>query len=337
MNPENPQTGKNQGYLSSTSERPSAATAGARNAGGSTMYNKLFTKILDSSVWLESNTTRLIWFTFLAAMDEDGFCQFASLANLAHRARVELADAKVAVECLEGPDENSSDPDNEGRRIERVSGGWIVLNAGKYRALVTREAIKEKTRERVARHRARKHKETAGNGSETACNAKVTQSETDSKAGAEATHRGKKEKVSNNLPTSEPAIRISNLFSRRLTTAWSHKEIQTFKAIGKIESDDLSLIEAYYAAERARGDDGCHRRDLQTFLNNFNGELDRARGWKLKTAPKNSSVTKPAMPDYPDGFKDFMDAKQTKHKPFSQWHVGFQQEFIHSEFNKSKK
>jgi hypothetical protein len=37
------------------------------------MYNKLFTKILDSTIWLENDATRLVWITFLAVMDEDGF------------------------------------------------------------------------------------------------------------------------------------------------------------------------------------------------------------------------------------------------------------------------
>lgn len=120
------------------------------------MYNKIFTKILDSSIWLESNATRIVWMTFLAAMDEEGMCQFASVANVAHRARVELEEAKEAIQCLEEPDENSSDPDNDGRRIERVPGGWIVLNAAKYREIVTRVSAKEKNRERVARHRERK-------------------------------------------------------------------------------------------------------------------------------------------------------------------------------------
>jgi hypothetical protein len=52
------------------------------------MYNKLFTKILDSSIWLEPQATRLVWITLLAAMDEDGFCPFASGLNLARRAKM---------------------------------------------------------------------------------------------------------------------------------------------------------------------------------------------------------------------------------------------------------
>ena len=93
------------------------------------MYNKLFTKILDSSIWMESAPTRIVWLTLIAAMDETGFVQFASIGNLAHRALVSREDAEAAVKTLESPDPDSSDPDNEGRRIQKVPGGWMVLNA----------------------------------------------------------------------------------------------------------------------------------------------------------------------------------------------------------------
>lgn len=153
------------------------------------MYNKIFTKILDSSIWLEPDATRLVWLTLIAAMDEDGFCQFASVANLAHRARVTLEGAGEAVKVLEGPDDNSSDPDNEGRRIERIPGGWIVLNAKKYRELVTRTVIKEQTRARVARHRAKR----TGNAEKRECNVAVTQSDTDTKAETSSKEDGKED------------------------------------------------------------------------------------------------------------------------------------------------
>lgn len=136
------------------------------------MYNKLFTKILDSSIWMEDVATRIVWITFLAAMDEDGFVRIASPANVAHKARVSLEEAKHALERLEGPDDCSFDPDNEGRRLERVEGGWIVLNAPKYRDLVTRQVIREQTKERVRKFREKKAK--AGN---VTSNADVTPSE----------------------------------------------------------------------------------------------------------------------------------------------------------------
>ena len=153
------------------------------------MYNKIYTKILDSSIWLEKDETRICWMTCLAVMDEDGFVQFASVANLAHRARVPLEAAQEAIQCLEGPDPNSSDPEHEGRRLERVPGGWIVINRQKYAAIATRTVARERTRERVRLHRAnRKDKAkvtpcnapvTVSNGEVPTSNGLVTPSETD--------------------------------------------------------------------------------------------------------------------------------------------------------------
>ncbi len=120
------------------------------------MYNRLFTKILDSSIWLEPDSTRIVWITLLAAMDQDGYCHFSALENLAARARVTIEHARKAVECFEAPDPNSENLANEGRRIERVPGGYMVLNAAEYRKKFTREIEREQTRIRVANLRERK-------------------------------------------------------------------------------------------------------------------------------------------------------------------------------------
>jgi hypothetical protein len=120
------------------------------------VYNKLFTKILDSSIWLEPAPTRVVWITFLAAMDRDGYAHFSAMGNLAQRAMVTLEEAERAVAVLEAPDRESGDPTSEGRRIERVPGGWVVINAGKHRDLITAELRRGQTRERVRLHRERK-------------------------------------------------------------------------------------------------------------------------------------------------------------------------------------
>lgn len=170
------------------------------------MYNKLFTKILDSSIWMEPTPTRIVWLTLIAAMDETGFVQFASIHNVAHRAVVTLEQAQEAVNCLEATDANSSDGDNEGRRIERVSGGWIVLNAHKYRAIATREHQKLLNRERVKKYRTA-HK---SNGDVMHPNETVTLSE------AEADTEKKKTQAS-------PAFLLPEAFSgnQDLVKAWA--------------------------------------------------------------------------------------------------------------------
>ncbi len=143
------------------------------------MYNKLFSKIVDSSIWLEPTPTRIVWLMFIAVMNEDGFVQFASVANVAHRARIDDEEAEQAIKILESPDPNSADDENDGRRIEKVPGGWMILNAHKYRDLVTREMVREQTRIRVARKRAKDKGVTLCNDPVTQRNAKVTPSYTD--------------------------------------------------------------------------------------------------------------------------------------------------------------
>jgi len=141
------------------------------------MYNKLFARIVRSSIWLEPTPTRLVWMMFIALMDEDGFVQFASVDNVAHTARIEPPEAEEAIKILESPDTNSSNQDNEGRRIERVPGGWLVINAKDFRDLVTKEMIREQTRIRVAKHRAKKKANVMEcNAPITHCNEVVTPS-----------------------------------------------------------------------------------------------------------------------------------------------------------------
>ncbi len=143
------------------------------------MYNKLFAKILDSSIWLEPDPVRLVWITLLAAMDQDGYAHFSAIQNLADRAKVSLDDTRQAVDKLMAPDPESGIQDHDGRRLERVPGGFIILNAAHYRELVSRDIQRERTKERVQRFRAKKRGVTVGNDS-------VTQSEANTESDTEA-------------------------------------------------------------------------------------------------------------------------------------------------------
>lgn len=93
-------------------------------------------------------------------------------------------------------------------------------------------------------------------------------------------------------PKSEEAKAVAALFGRRIETPWSEKEIKAFKGVvrrGVITVEAISKISAYYAAERKKGGSGNHRRDLKTFLNNFDGELDRANAFAAN--PKSNERT----------------------------------------------
>jgi hypothetical protein len=55
--------------------------------------------------------------------------------------------------------------------------------------------------------------------------------------------------------------------------------LKALKAITPIPAEDLKLIEAYYNFSHPPAAD-YRRRDLQTLLNNWPGELDRARRFR---------------------------------------------------------
>lgn len=148
------------------------------------MYNKLFAKILDSSIWLEDDKVRLVWITFLAAMDQDGFVALSAVGNVAARARVSEDDAAKAIAVLEGPDAKNPGQEHQGRRIERIPGsGWYVLNAGKYRDIIKAETVRAQNRERAKTFRAKKKQANTG---VTLRHENVTPSEAVSDAVAEA-------------------------------------------------------------------------------------------------------------------------------------------------------
>lgn len=77
-------------------------------------------------------------------------------------------------------------------------------------------------------------------------------------------------------------IRLNAIFKRRPTTQWSKAELRAFKNLGQINEEDLRLVEAYYAAKIPTEKD-YRRHDLCTLLNNFPGEVDRARNFKPAT------------------------------------------------------
>lgn len=96
-------------------------------------FVKIDCGILDSSIWVESTNTRIVWITMLAMADQTGLVH-ATAPGIASRSRVSLSDTRIAIEVLEKPDRDSKSLEDDGRRIKRVDGGYLILNYEKYRA-----------------------------------------------------------------------------------------------------------------------------------------------------------------------------------------------------------
>ena len=125
-------------------------------------FTKLHSTIINSSVWDESDSVRIVWITLLAMADASGFVE-SSLGGLAHQARKPKEETTHALAVLESPDADSKNPDHEGRRIKKVEGGWLLLNYAIYRDKqeLSDDPESVASRERVRRHRERKAQERA--------------------------------------------------------------------------------------------------------------------------------------------------------------------------------
>ena len=125
------------------------------------MYVKIHTNLLTSSLWACDAQTCKTWITLLVLCDQNGFVE-ATAPGIATLSHTPLERTREILESFQSPDPDSRTPDNDGRRIEKINGGFLVLNYLKYRAIVDPAKVRELTRLRVAAHRDR-HKSDVTN------------------------------------------------------------------------------------------------------------------------------------------------------------------------------
>lgn len=123
-------------------------------------YTKLFSEILTSSIWMESNATRILWITMLAMADQNGEVM-AAVSGLAHMANITRDECQEGLKVLMKPDPDSRTKDNDGRRIDEIDGGWIVLNHHIYRNKLSSDPKAAADRERKRKERRKKENVTS--------------------------------------------------------------------------------------------------------------------------------------------------------------------------------
>lgn len=75
-------------------------------------------------------------------------------------------------------------------------------------------------------------------------------------------------------------IQLGKMLGRRESTKWSDKELEALESILPIDEQDMAMVGEFYDAIIEPSED--HRRTaLLTLLNNWNGEVDKARAYKL--------------------------------------------------------
>jgi hypothetical protein len=134
-------------------------------------YTKLFNSIITSTIWTQDDQTRIVWITMLALCDQHGEVH-GSVPGLARLSGVSIDAVELALEKFLSPDPYSRTTDDEGRRIEKIDGGWFLINHAKYRNMASKADEKCSNAKRQQRHRAK----VARNATVTDSNATVTDS-----------------------------------------------------------------------------------------------------------------------------------------------------------------
>jgi len=254
-------------------------------------YTKLFSSIVTSTIWTEDADTCKIWVTMLAIANKHGEVQ-ASIPGLAQISGMSLEATEIAIEKFLSPDKYSRTSDDEGRRIEKIDGGWLLLNHAKYRAMASKDEEKTATAKRQAAFRDRQkrnEKVTDSNGLVTPCNGDVTENRDIAEAKAEA-DPFKEDILSFSIEESPKPIpqktvspeilRIGRILNqgRRPTTLLSESEAKAFKACDFIE-EEIQLVEEFYRFTE-RHNEPLHRRTgLLSLLNHWPDEVGKATAW----------------------------------------------------------
>ena len=121
------------------------------------MFIKLFNQILDSSI-ADDRRLRHFFTDIMLCCDSAGFVMMTEAA-ISRRIGTTIDEVKWGLAELMKPDPRSKTPDHEGRRIEAVEGsgyGWRVINFETYKSIRSTEDMRDKTRDRVRKFRAKK-------------------------------------------------------------------------------------------------------------------------------------------------------------------------------------
>jgi len=88
-----------------------------------------------------------------------------SAYNLHRWANITQEETANGLKILESPDSKRLDSqEHEGRRIQRVDGGWLVLNGQKYEDMMRKIAEQARKAKWARENRARSKKGTQGSG-----------------------------------------------------------------------------------------------------------------------------------------------------------------------------
>jgi len=117
-------------------------------------FAKLFASITESSLWDYPDAIRIVWITMLAMANRDGYVG-SSIPGLAARSRTTIEVVEEALRLFMSPDPYSRNVEHEGRRVEKVDRGWLILNFATYRGTDDEDRVRARKRGWWARNRGK--------------------------------------------------------------------------------------------------------------------------------------------------------------------------------------
>lgn len=119
-------------------------------------WTPLWSMIVKSSLWREPDWVMKVFITMLALADQDDIYRGTAF-NLADDSKKSEQEVLEALKVLSSPDTLRIEKQPfEGRRIQAVNDGWLILNRRKYRELLQLEMKRARDARAQATARAKK-------------------------------------------------------------------------------------------------------------------------------------------------------------------------------------
>lgn len=119
-------------------------------------FTPLWSGIVNSSLWSEPDTVVKVFLTMLAVKDHNHVVSLDTygIAQLAKKGELEVLEA---LKVLASPDtKRQIAQEFDGRRIQAVADGWLILNGAKYREMMSKQAKLERDRRAQKAYREKK-------------------------------------------------------------------------------------------------------------------------------------------------------------------------------------
>lgn len=119
-------------------------------------WTPLWSQVVESTLWEEPLPVRVLFLTMLAIKDPDHVVRMP-FRRLCKKANMEPEVCQPALKVLMDPDSRSAEEQAyQGRRVEEVEGGWLVLNGEHYRKEMSKLMLRLRKTEWQREDRAKK-------------------------------------------------------------------------------------------------------------------------------------------------------------------------------------